>query len=690
MSLKTHSFKFGDYFLDGLEKVLFRSGKPVSITPKAFLLLQTLVEKQGHLVEKEQLMQAVWADSFVEQGNLSFTINLLRKALGDDSHDPRFIETVPRRGYRFIAEAIEKTSETDVRAEIAVSERYSIPRLAIYSSVFIFLVAVSWYAVGSLVRSDITAPLLNASFKSEAISRSGDVLHAVISPDGNLAAYSSETGKKQSLWLRNLTSSVNIQLIPPSDDHYLGLAFSKDGLSVYFVRKGSEDNSLTAIYHIGAFGGIPSKIIDKAEGWISISPDDRQISFVRCHYSDDDYCSLFTADVDGSNERKIVSKPRPDRISANQFSPDGRSIAFATGQSNNGQAAFQLLQSDLTTGIQSSITSREFFNIKSLVWLPSGNDLLFTAMETLDGKAKIWQISPSVRFAVPLTNDVVSYAEISLDRSASRMIATNVANSFRLSRTIGERSTALVSARSMIFSPDGSIVYQADDNNIWSISSEGGSQRQLTSDTAGDSFPIVSPDARYVFFSSNRSGSNQVWRMNADGTNQIQLTQNEGGKPCFVSQDGKWVYYLSALGSNLWKVSSDGGGQTLVNDRKMYEPTLAANGESVAYFYHDKQWQIGISDLVSNRPMKTIDYANGKSPPIKISWSADSRFISYVAKTNGRNSLWQQATDDSKPLFVADLGDEEIADFSLSPDGNGFATISGKWMHDAVLINGLK
>lgn len=79
MSLKTNSFQFGDYLLDPQEKVLFRDAKPVPVTPKAFLLLQTLVERRGRLVEKEQLMEAVWADSFVEQGNLSFTINLLRR-----------------------------------------------------------------------------------------------------------------------------------------------------------------------------------------------------------------------------------------------------------------------------------------------------------------------------------------------------------------------------------------------------------------------------------------------------------------------------------------------------------------------------------------------------------------------------------------------------------------------------------
>lgn len=115
MSLEIKRFGFGDFLLDAKEKVLLRGGKPLSVTPKALELLLFLVENHGHLVEKNELLQAVWADSFVEEGNLAFTIRLLRKALGDDAQNPRFIETVPKRGYRFIAdvERVETTKEKD-------------------------------------------------------------------------------------------------------------------------------------------------------------------------------------------------------------------------------------------------------------------------------------------------------------------------------------------------------------------------------------------------------------------------------------------------------------------------------------------------------------------------------------------------------------------------------------------------
>jgi DNA-binding winged helix-turn-helix (wHTH) protein/TolB-like protein/Tfp pilus assembly protein PilF len=141
MLLGTNNFTFGEFLLDIQEKVLLRRGKPLPITPKAFQLLFVLVEKHGHLVEKDELMKSVWADSFVEEGNITFTIGLLRKLLEDDTKNPRFIETVSRRGYRFIAdvrrverierEAAEPEAE---QTKISLPDNFPSPRLPVSRS----------------------------------------------------------------------------------------------------------------------------------------------------------------------------------------------------------------------------------------------------------------------------------------------------------------------------------------------------------------------------------------------------------------------------------------------------------------------------------------------------------------------------------------------------------------------------
>jgi adenylate cyclase len=102
MKPNQESFRFGPFHLDVNERVLLRRGKPVSLTPKAFATLLVLVEKSGRVVEKDELVRIVWPDSFVEEANVAQNIFKLRKVLGKNRLGKPYIETVPRRGYRFL------------------------------------------------------------------------------------------------------------------------------------------------------------------------------------------------------------------------------------------------------------------------------------------------------------------------------------------------------------------------------------------------------------------------------------------------------------------------------------------------------------------------------------------------------------------------------------------------------------
>ena len=123
-----HFYEFGNFRLDPSAKVLFCEDKPVSLTPKVFETLQVFLEHAGRLLEKDELMQRLWQDRFVEESNLTFNIKMLRRALKDDAHEPRFIETVPRRGYRFIAKV--KESFPDIKAKTEPDRTDSIYPLA--------------------------------------------------------------------------------------------------------------------------------------------------------------------------------------------------------------------------------------------------------------------------------------------------------------------------------------------------------------------------------------------------------------------------------------------------------------------------------------------------------------------------------------------------------------------------------
>lgn len=108
-----HLYEFGLFRLDAGERLLLREGESISLTPKSFDLLLALVEHHGHLLEKDELMKLIWPDTFVEEANLPYNISLIRKALGDGENGQKYIETVPRRGYRFVAGVREIGQESE-------------------------------------------------------------------------------------------------------------------------------------------------------------------------------------------------------------------------------------------------------------------------------------------------------------------------------------------------------------------------------------------------------------------------------------------------------------------------------------------------------------------------------------------------------------------------------------------------
>src|SRR5215467_3498672 len=103
-----HLYEFGPFRLDATDHQLFRQGTPLPLTPKALDTLLILVQNSGRILEKDELMKAVWPDTIVEENNLTQNVSALRKVLGQDF---RFIETMPRRGYRFVAEVSERWEE---------------------------------------------------------------------------------------------------------------------------------------------------------------------------------------------------------------------------------------------------------------------------------------------------------------------------------------------------------------------------------------------------------------------------------------------------------------------------------------------------------------------------------------------------------------------------------------------------
>lgn len=694
MSLETKIFEFDRFILDLSDRTLYRDGRSVNLSIKAFEILCVLFENRPHVVEKRALMDAVWADSFVEEGNLTFTISQLRRSLEDSKRDPKIIETVHRRGYRFIADAREHSESGTPERRIARGDGQGARlRWAALAAVLFIVLGIGGFMIAGRSRS--APPILAKPISLEKLSTNGKVAHAVISRDGKFVLYTNGIGQEQqSVWLRQLDSGSNVEIIKPSDHQYLGLALSPDGNFMYFARK--TWNSWLTIYRLSIFGGIPAKIAEGTEGWMSISPDGSLISFVKCPYTREDSCSLYVADaLDGKNERRLVTYAEPIRIGDNDFAPDGRSIAFAYGQTNAGEDDFRLGEVEIAGGARRDLSPHRFFNIKSVLWLPDKTGWLITANRRTEAEIPILHLPADGGMPARLTHDSETYSAMSASSNFSALLATQVrrdtalyvveTDSGREYNLGGPASTVTISAGNRVYFSSES----SGNPDIWSANADGSDPKQLTSDPGTDSVPLVSPDNKSVFFSSTRSGEPHIWRMNADGGDQTRLTAANGGWPIFVTADGVWLYFRHWGKKTLWRVSTLTGSETEVLPRQASRFSISPNGSTVLISNpEDNPAKIEIIDLETGRTMATYQLSDKNARILECAWMSDGRSIVYMTRLeDGTKDVWRQPAGGGAPQRIKRLSrTDQVHSFALAPDGRYFAVVQGSWKHDAALI----
>jgi len=277
--LINHIYEFGPFRLNATERLLFREGRHIPLTPKAFEVLLALVESPGHVIEKNDLIKKVWPDTFVEEVNLAKNVYSLRKILGDDNSNGEYIETIPRRGYRFVARVKEiwdeqvgsavamqkELAQADEREESglhlenedhflrepnitaglglisAPSQSLSI-RFTL-APVLIALILVIAFVVWLIVykTEDRSSP---SSLKIVPLtSYPGRESHTAFSPTGEQIAFvwDGEKGDNSDIYIRSLSGGQPIRLTtdPASESHP---AWSPDGRYIAFFRQSTESS----------------------------------------------------------------------------------------------------------------------------------------------------------------------------------------------------------------------------------------------------------------------------------------------------------------------------------------------------------------------------------------------------------------------------------------------------------------
>jgi Tol biopolymer transport system component/DNA-binding winged helix-turn-helix (wHTH) protein len=618
-------YEFGEFRLDAGERRLLREGKPVPLPPKAFDLLLVLVKHHGHRMGKDELLKSVWPDMFVEEANLPTNVSLIRKALGENGDGQRFIETVPKHGYRFVA-PVRKAGEEQPKSVIerepgprepAATSKTSVVRPAVLVALALAVGAVGWL----IVSRQISGPALTTLRVVPLTSYQGAERYPSFSPDGSHIAFTWD-GRQQDnfdIYTRSVGDEAPFRLTSdPARD--FGPAWSPDGRWIAFLRNRPEGRA--AVLLTTPLSRAEQQLTEIAAPWIRVgffgaflawSPDSKWIVTADKNSAQVPF-GLVRVSVETGEKRPLTLPSHGGNDIAPAFSPDGRSLAF-----------IRILS----------------FAVSELYLLRLGDDLaprrepVRLSFENQRTTSPVW--SQDGREIIVASGDVFS--------SRLYRIAADSPGQPREIESVGEAGPVLAISHST-----GRLAYVQEvfDPNIWrlQIDPDGrviGSPASLISSTRVDFNQQFSADGKRVAFMSNRSGSTEVWVADSDGANAGKLTSVGGpltGCPRW-SPDGERIVFQSSLKGQL--------DVALINVRGgMWERiTFEPGDENVPSWSHDGQWiyfhstRSGQSQVWKARTDGSGAVQVTKRGGFAALESPDGRFLYYSKETPGGPALWR-------------------------------------------------
>ena len=622
-----------------------------------------------------------------------------------DTESGRQVAAAPA-GVATATPAAPQPSQTSSSAVIAAAKQH---KWGVAAGVFAVLIMLGAAGFGVYSVLHVPAPVPFQKFTVTQVTNSGKAAQAAISPDGRYLLSVMDDNGLQSLWLRNVPTGSDTQVLPPSASFYVSLAFSPDGNYIYFRKAQNATHTIFHLYRCPILGGTPQMVGRDIDSDIAFSPDGQRIAYVRANDPEIGKYRILTASLEGNSETVLLIGDLSELPGFLAWSPKGDGIYCSSSEKD--RSAIDLLE--VRAGKSHNFVTFKGKFPRQIHWSPDGHTLFANYRQAGANyyTGKIGFLGGTRGDIEPITRDTNKYTTLTLTADG-RTLATVQARSYatisvlsKAGRDFGEPRPLL--SQSNEFDNWSALRWGADGNLLVSntgrllkMGTDGKNQTQLLADSSAVILAPSSCGTNYLVLEWAFHGTNSrsIWRTNADGSNPVNLT---GGKLDFspvCSPDQKWVYYLDrgpGHASRVSRVPLDGSGKTeamfaspegyffALGDRLSVSPdgkTLATSIFRVGQGPVKEAVEIALFDLGSSSPPRILDAGFG------VQFTPDGKSLAYAIRKNGVDNVWVQPLDGSAAHPITDFKSEQIWSFHLSPDGKSLGILRGHWDSDVVLL----
>ena len=577
--------------------------------------------------------------------------------------------------------------------------------------VALVILGVASYGVFSMLRGK-AARVPFETFTITQVTNSGNVRFAAIAPDGKYVLSIVEDGGKMSLWLRNIPTGSNTQVLPPEAALYQNPAFSPDGNYIYYSKASDAAGNAYNLFRIPVLGGEAVQVSHDVDVGPTFSPDGQRMAYVRANDPVVGKYLILSANMDGSDEKVLYTAPTPYPSWA-AWSPDGKLMAYILAAGQDAQGTVRTIE--LASGKNQPLATLTDKVASSIAWMPDGRGLMLVYTDRSTGfrRSQIGFLSfPEAQFHA-LTNDTSGYQTLSISADGKSIAAMQRqgSSSIVLLPASGQGNPTMVpnipnheGIRDVLWDKDGNLLIVGS-HQILRTSLDGSHQTTVVTDpNAMIRQAAACPNGGPIlvsWYAREGRDTTDIWRLDADGSHPKQVSHGADDELPACAADGKWAYYADQTKNyQIYRVPIEGGTPELLNASVMENGFVGVTGGLLSA---DGRWlpaivtkidpktqedihALALIDVVANTASAIRVFPSQATITFPLVFTPDGKNVAYRVVDNGTDNIWMQPVDGSKGHQVTNFTTDHILSFAWSPDGKTLAVVRGHLVSDVVLL----